>query len=117
MTESSGLEQLIQKFQNNDLNPTLAEPVTRPHLSGSGETIIVNGDSLQVFQYSATGTALEEASALVQRYADGTKSTLWKKEIHIYANDNMVVFYLGTNKNILNSLDQSTELSSLQAQK
>jgi hypothetical protein len=101
----------MQSFTTEGINPTLGQAVSRKYLSGSGETISLDGDSFQVFQYSDTSTAEKEASLLAQRYADSTRSILWKNQIHIFASANMVIFYLGKNQGILGTLYQVAGLS------
>ena len=107
-TNNPAISQLISEFNKSNLNPVLAQTVIRKHLSGVGHTITLNNDSVQIFQYTDNDTAINEATLMMQKYADSTRSTRWKKDIHMYANSNTVIFYLGKNINILNSLDSNT---------
>ncbi len=113
MTTSPGLEQLIEGLQKNGISPLLGQEVTRPHISVVGETIMLGGDNIQVFQYEDATTAISEATKLVNRYATGTRSILWKNKIHVYANNSIVIFYLGDNQSILGALDQDTDISEM----
>ena len=108
-TNNPAISQLISEFNKSNLNPVLTQTVIRKHLSGVGHTIILDKNSVQIFQYTDTDTAINEATFLMQRYADSTRSTRWKKDIHIYANSDTIIFYLGENIRILNSLNSNSD--------
>jgi hypothetical protein len=113
MTTSPDLDQLIQGFQKVGMSPTLSQEVTRKYISAPGEIIALGVDNIEVFQYEDTVTAVKEATSLSARYANNTRSTLWKKDIHLYATNNMTIFYLGENQSILSILNQSLGLHTI----
>jgi hypothetical protein len=96
---------------SNPMNDPLT--VKRSPFTVSGQTVVMNGDSMQVFEYSDHNAAMNEASLMAKRYGSNSKS-LWKKDAHIYVNDAKVVFYLGRNNVVLDFLNRDAGMSLLE---
>ena len=110
---SSGPEvlALAASLKDNGLAPVILGKVTRsPDLSVGGYTIALRGDNIQAFEYPDHATALAEASNMAQSFINNYHSLLWKKQAHIYVSDKVVIFYMGNQPDIINSLGQSKEI-------
>ncbi len=106
-------EQFLSELKNAGLNPLLSQKITRAPFSVGGVMIILSGDNgesidnIQVFEYFDQETALKEVLFIEQKYAAGIGANSWSKTVHLYARGALAIFYMGTEKNILFSLDKT----------
>lgn len=98
----SETNKLISKFEEAEFSPTVASPITREFFSVKGRIITLGKGNIQVFEYEDTTTLLNEVSTF--RESANTRIGSWKKDVHLYKNENLIVFYMGQSKGILESL-------------
>jgi hypothetical protein len=111
VTVGPEIESLVNLIKGTSTSPVVVKDVTRRQFTAPGKLVVLDGDNFQVFEYVSRDTATHEASMLAQRYASSSRSKAWKKNAHIYVNDRFVVFYMGSNKAIVKSLEQNAGLS------
>jgi len=105
MNPGSPTGQFISELKGAGFEPlVLGQKIKRQPFSVNGQMVVLNGDNVQVFEYSNHDTALREATQLAQRYAT---NNIWKDKVHLYVKDTLIVFYLGTQKDILGALNKT----------
>ena len=102
-------EQFINDLENDGLKPLLGQEIKRVPFSVKGVLISWSGDSVEVFEYPNHDTALNDGMMLTQKYTQSTPVNQWKNTIHLYIKDKIIIFYMGTKKNILATLDKNQE--------
>ncbi|MEI8062028.1 MAG: hypothetical protein WCG97_01900 [bacterium] len=96
----------VEEVKTVNLSPVITGKVNRAPLTASGRSISMAGDNFQVFEYSDSNTAKKEAGLLAQKYATSSHASEWLNDVHIYQRDKLVIYYLGSNQKIINSLSQ-----------
>lgn len=96
-------QKLIARIEETGLYPMPIRDVTRDFFSVTGKIIALDKDNVSVFKYKDSATALPEVSTF-QKSA-GTRAGSWKKGVHLYAQDNLIVFYMGDRQSIMHSLN------------
>ena len=104
-------ELFVQKLKDNGHKPMSVAVVKRKPFTVEGRLITLDGDNIQVFEYLDYKSAANDASILADKYISSTRSSTWKKDMHIYLNDKLVVFYMGHKKGIMDSLEKNAGLS------
>lgn len=79
--------------------------IQRKQLTPEGTILSVNGDTIQVFEYTDDSLAQKELEAFTARYASTTSYSSWKKQVSLYSNGKTLVYYLGTKKSITEPLE------------
>lgn len=113
----SDVEIFLGQLTHSSSTPMVVANVTRRQFSVPGIVVTYYGNNFQVFEYSDHDTALRDATVIAQRYASSSRSIAWKKNMHVYVNDKLVIFYMGSQDSILNSLDQNAGLAMMQSAK
>ncbi|MDQ3075998.1 MAG: hypothetical protein M3Q34_02625 [bacterium] len=89
--------------------PTLGSTIENEKLSVPGNMIILddNGikNNISVFEYADVSTAQKEANDYANLYNANPEKYLWKSSTYVYSKDTLVILYLGTNENIIGSLN------------
>ena len=98
-------EKFISEMKSVGFKPTMSQIIKRNQFSVEGILIGLGQDSIQVFEYPDHDAALAEEKMLSQKYTGTSTSSLWKNAKHLYVKDRIIVFYMGAEKNILDSLD------------
>ncbi|MDQ2933126.1 MAG: hypothetical protein M3Q80_01975 [bacterium] len=92
----------------------LAKNITRKKFSAPGTLLTLENDNIQVFEYTDGEIASADLEKLVEYYYSDKAADLdWKDSVHIYRKDNLVIFYMGANKEILTVLNSFAGLSSI----
>lgn len=104
-------EIFIQNLKSDNLDLKVVSKVKREQFTVDGRMVTVNADNFQVFEYPNSETATKEASVIAQKYISSSRSEVWKKNMHVYASDKIVVFYMGNEETIIKSLDKNAGIS------
>ncbi len=88
------------------LYPSVGQKISHTPLSVTGVLVSVNKDNIQVFEYPDNASALAEEKNLEQKYIQSKKQTSWDEFKHVYVWGNLVIYYMGNNKNILTALNK-----------
>lgn len=99
--------QFMQVLKNDNFEPVVFKKITRYPFTGDGRLIVMSGDNFQIFEYADRELAMKDASLFASKYTTYSKKLVWKKDMHVYVNDTLVIFYLGKEPSILYSLDQN----------
>lgn len=97
----------MQLLTDNNFVPVVFKKITRHPFTGDGRMVILNRDNIQIFEYIDHHMAVKDALLFAEKYSTGSQKLVWKKNMHVYVNDNLVIFYMGTEKTILESLEQN----------
>lgn len=104
-------EKFMNELKSNGLKPALSQKIKRAPFSGEGVLIAAKGDSMEVFEYSDHQSAVIEEEKIAEKYQTSKVRNIWKDRIHLYIKDRILVFYMGTEEDILNSLGRAEEIS------
>lgn len=100
------LDGLINKLRGEGLTVEITGEIDQPFFSVKGQTIQVNNDILQVFQYSDIQSTTEAAAQIsVNGTTIGKTNVVWAATPHFYHNGKMIILYLGDDKEILNAFE------------
>ena len=83
------------------------ENVEQPFFSVQGRMITIGGEDVQVFSYPDTASAEAEAGRVSRDGTSVGNTTLhWIGAPHFYKKGELVVLYLGDEKQVLSALDR-----------
>jgi hypothetical protein len=87
-------------------HPALPQVIVQDFFSVTGQVFKVNGEDVQVFEYSDQSTAEGEA-ALVSPDGStiGTSSPFWVAPPHFYKAGKIIVLYVGEEPTVMDMLD------------
>ncbi len=75
------------------------EKVSQPFFSVTGRNLMVNGETLQVFEYASPAAAESEAKRVnAIGTAVGTATVTWIAAPHFYRSGRLIVLYIGDNE-------------------
>ena len=103
--------EFINGLKDNGFKSITSQKIKRTPFSVKGVLIGLNGDNVEVFEYPDHDTALNEGMMLAQKYTKNTVQNQWKNTIHLYIRDKIIIFYMGTEKDILATLEKNQEFS------
>jgi hypothetical protein len=97
---------LIDNLRKEGANVEPAGEVNQPFFSAIGQTIIVNGENVQVFEYSDEVAADTEASLVSPDSSSiGTSMVGWIAAPHFYKAGKIIVIYVGENREVISLLE------------
>lgn len=108
----SATSQFIKRLSNSDMVPRAVKNITHKTLTVKGNLITLGNDNIQIFEYGDASSAQLEAAALSKRYMSSSRSLAWKKDMHIYVDSTLVIFYMGNRENVLDSLNHIVDARS-----
>jgi len=80
--------------------------ISQPFFSVPARTGTINGEDLQVFEYLSEKTVDEDASTVSRSGSSiGTNMVSWIQPPHFYKSGKIIVIYLGSNRDIMNILE------------
>lgn len=75
--------------------------ITQPFFSARGQVIKVNGEEVQIFEYSDEAAAKAEATKISpDGSAIGTSMTSWMSDPHFFQKERLIGLYVGTNPGV-----------------
>ena len=97
-------EALVRFLEHDGARVWIAEEMPResfPFFSVNARRLVVNGESVHVFQYPDAGAATEEASRVAPSGSSvgGTQIT-WVDPPRFYKSDLLIVLYVGKNQDV-----------------
>lgn len=83
------------------------DPISQPFFTPEGQTLLLNGDEIQVFEYESS-QALESEAAQVAADGGSVGTTMidWLAPPHFYKSGRILVLYIGDDPAILDLLSQ-----------
>ncbi len=96
---------LIDALRASGLSVNPVARLQQPVLSGSGETVQVNRETIQVYEF-ADGKAAQDEAAKVQPNGTVPGVTVnWPGQPHFYRKERIVVIYPGNDQAVLTALE------------
>ena len=81
------------------------EEVSQPFFSVKGRIIRINGEDVQVFQYTNSEAANAQAAEVSPTGSKiGTSSMSWLAPPHFYEREKLIVLYVGSSGNVIDTL-------------
>jgi len=97
---------LVDSLREEGANVEPSGEVTQPFFSVRGQAIKVNGEDVQVFEYSDRATAEAEATLVSPDGSSiGTSMPFWVGSPHFYKAGRIIVLYVGENAAVINVLE------------
>jgi hypothetical protein len=104
--DKDGLAALIDALQLAGQTVEIAGPVDQPFFSVPGQIIVVNGQDVQVFEYPDGAAAQAEAAQISPDASSvGTSIVSWAATPHFYAQDRVIVLYVGDDHAVVDALN------------
>jgi hypothetical protein len=95
----------IDALRKAGFNVTPGSKMTQPFLSAAGQTLAVNTESVQVYEYPDEAAAASDASKIQPDATIAGTSVMWVAQPHFYRAGKLIVLYVGTNATLLTGLD------------
>jgi len=90
------------------LNVTQSGEITQTFFSVKGRIINVNGEDVQVFEYTKIADADAETSLVSPDGSSvGTNMITWISTPHFFKKEKLIIIYIGDNNNIINGLEKA----------
>ncbi len=100
-----GLVEFTDALRMTGQSVEINGPVDQPFFSVPGQVIVVNGEDVQVFEYpDSAAAAAETAQISPDASSVGTSMMTWVATPHFYAEDRLIVLYVGENEPVMRSL-------------
>jgi len=96
---------LIDALRASGLTVNPVVKVQQPVLSGTGDTVQVNSETIQVYEYSDAKAAQDDASKVQPNGTVPGVSVTWPGQPHFYRKERIVVIYPGTDQKVLTALE------------
>lgn len=97
---------LIDNLREEGANVEPAGKVNQPFFSVIGQAIIVNGENVQVFEYSDEAAAGDEAALVSPDGSSiGTSIASWIVPPHFYKAGKIMVLYVGEKNEVISLLE------------
>ncbi|MDB5204094.1 MAG: hypothetical protein JWP09_122 [Candidatus Taylorbacteria bacterium] len=98
-----GTEALMNDLKNKNLDPEIVANNTRAFFSVEGKMITLASGNIKVYEYTDNNILLNEVEAFKEN--SKTPYGSWKKDVHLYNNAKVIVFYMGEDKEIKDTLN------------
>ena len=97
---------LVEGLRGAGVTVEVGGDIQQPFFSVAGRTLMVNGQTVQVFEY-ASEAAMQREAALVSPDGGtiGTSSILWTATPHFYRKGLLIVVYLGADPAVRRALE------------
>ncbi len=113
MTLGPVVEQFTKELKNIGFEPNLIMKMKRTSFSAEGVLVGIGDDNIQVFEYPDHDIALENGNTFVKRFLVDNSLNKWKDVMHVYVKGNLVVFYMGRDKKILDTFNKNKDMNFL----
>lgn len=103
-------QSLINKLRAEGLRVEAAADgdLAQPFFSVPARLVVVNGVTLQVFEYGSTAAADAESSRVnAQGTSVGTTMLTWVEPPHFYKSGKLIILFVGNDEHILKVLDRT----------
>ena len=98
---------LVRDLRAGGFEIRLVDTVQQPFFTPKAEIYRVNGDDVQLYEYSDASSAEAEAARVSQNGAIGGSMPLWIAPPHFYRNGSLVAIYLGSNPRVMQALTRA----------
>lgn len=98
---------LIDALRASGLTVNPVAKVSQQVLSGSGETVQVNSETIQVYEYPDAKAAQDDAANVQPNGTVPGVTVTWPGQPHFYRKERIIVIYPGTNQTVLTALESA----------
>jgi hypothetical protein len=98
---------LIDALRKAGVTVSPAGKITQPFLSVEGQSLQVNGESVQVYEYPDESAVARDASKIQPDATIAGTSIMWVAQPHFYRAGKLIILYTGTNAALLAALDSA----------
>jgi len=99
-------DQLVNAMEMKDLDVEQGGSVVQPFFEPEGQVLVVEGQDVQVFEFSAETEAASAAGSISPDGSSiGTSMVNWVADPHFYHSGRLVVIYLGSDGRVLSALE------------
>jgi hypothetical protein len=105
---SQSLGKILEKFGEEGLTPMARHHVVRPLYGVDGRLITLGSDNFETFEYTDNQKAIEEFGRISGEYSKSAWPKVYKDSIHLYVMDNIGIYYLGNNEEIIKALEKNS---------
>lgn len=106
-SEPGSYEELMKALQENGVDAQQAEPTEQEFFSVPGRVLQIGEETIQVFEYPDPATRSEESALVGEDPSSiGTTMITWVDTPHFWAQDRLIVLYVGSNQEVLAALSQ-----------
>ncbi|HZR42132.1 MAG TPA: hypothetical protein VFB12_18575 [Ktedonobacteraceae bacterium] len=114
--QAMGLNELIAQLKAAGATVVPGATLNQPFMSVEGRTLSVNGEQIQVYEYTSASDADRQAAAISpdgtsfttissSSVATGATQVDWIKPPHLYKAGRIIVIYVGTTGSLLHLLE------------
>lgn len=97
---------LLLALQTSGATAEVVDTVIQDFFTPEGSIVMVNGESIQVFEYESPAAMEEEASQVAPDGGSvGTSMMMWVDAPHFYKAGRIIVLYVGSDITVLGLLD------------
>jgi len=97
---------LVDTLRGQGLTVEPTGPISQPFFSMPGQTLRVNGQDIQVFEFEdSTSTESQEKEISTDGMSVGNTAIQWISPPHFFATGKIIVLYLGTDAELLKNLE------------
>jgi len=93
---------LVDDLQKEGYSANAVSEIERNFFSVPGVIVTLDGDNIKVFEYRDKLSA--EVDTLLFSESAKTKYYAWRKDVNLYLKDNLIIFYTGSRKGVLEVL-------------
>ena len=105
VNDEYSLAELTDALRMTGQSVEINGPVDQPFFTVPGQVIGVNGEDVQVFEYPDSAAAAAEAAQISPDVSSvGTSMMTWVATPHFYAEDRLIVLYVGENEPVMRAL-------------
>ena len=105
-TACSSVAGLVASLQSAGADVEFAETIDQDFFSVPAQRLVVNGEDVQVLNYSSTDAARQDAALISSDgFSIGTSMITWIATPHFYQCGQLIVLYLGDDPQALSLLD------------
>jgi hypothetical protein len=106
--ENVGYEQIMNQLRVGGAVVGISSiPTEQPFLMVTGYELDVDGEIVQVFEYTDTEAAAKDASALYYQKIPAWNEMDWSDSPHLYQVNNMLLLYVGSNADTISLLEET----------
>lgn len=95
---------LVTTLQQAGAKVSSAGPIQQPFLGVSGQSLTVNGQSVQTFEYATSSAMAADAAKIALDGSISTMSMMWVAQPHFYKAGRLLVIYPGSDTPTLATL-------------
>ncbi len=97
-----GTNDLVDSLKQLRLNPEVVANNTRAFFTVEGKMITLAHSNIKVYEYDNIDALITDEEAF--KKSSKTEYGSWKKDVHLYSNEKVIVFYMGEDKEIKDAL-------------